>query len=740
MPGNPDAEVPPPPARDAPVGGRSVPSKAPQASEPVPDVADEARAGHAGGRADDALTRPLDPDAERVPTDHWTRVVNYYITNEQQYGGVRAGASVSAGGSVAGADVHGESGRRAVVVGVTTVAVERLEKLRRVTVPTPAVGHAADLLQRKRLVVLQGPAGVGKATAALALLGHEASVIEIDPAVTVEQLVDFGAHFHHGPSRRYLVESLSTSTARALNGFALHALTRELADQDAQLVMTVDRTVLLDPEVQQHTVPCPSPPDVRRLVETHVAYHSDGPEECSLVLERYPPAHVAVQLEGRGAHVVDRVALALVHGHRRSDALDEVLAQLGLTAHKRVREWLAHERSAADLGFFLSAALLSGCTYATISAHGCRLEELLATAGRIDLGAQPLDLTRTRTERLERVMAVVDTATRSSVQGSGPTQIVRMCDPWLPPALLDVIWQEYDLVAEALLTWLEESGSDPDLEVRLLVAAAAGRLAQLDFATVHERLLVPWALTDDRRTVLTAAAAFAVPVCDDGSAAVALGVLRHWQSSRRPEELRVAAALALGGGVGLRFPGVGMAGLRVLAQDGSARLLDAVDDSVRRLVLDYVDQREHLPAYVLAELVTWLDDTDASSAATAKLATVRLLRSAADPASRDGGVVRSLLDDDAPRTELALLLNACLSDPWARSAALKVLHDLLVLADDDERLCTGLGSLLITASAQSQPNSHDNKRLNHYLARWSQGSRACASSARIGRRLAEERS
>ena len=100
-------------------------------------------------------------------------------------------------------------------VSVVAVASRDRERLSKVAVSVGRRDRAAAILERERLVILHGPAGVGKGTAGLWLLGFDHELLNVDPSADRPGPYRFSRRFPYGKQRRYLVEALPRPRRRS---------------------------------------------------------------------------------------------------------------------------------------------------------------------------------------------------------------------------------------------------------------------------------------------------------------------------------------------------------------------------------------------------------------------------------------------------------------------------------------------------------------------------------------------
>ena len=192
-------------------------------ADPAPDAGEQAGetkpppAERPGEAEPPPAEQPGDRDADEAVGGRYAErdravVAGIYIHEDHRSYGVYAEGSIRArdmsGRDKTAGDGAGPRSERQRPVSVLPVAGQDRERLCRVMVSAGHREHAAEILERKRLVVLHGPDGVGKASAGLWLLGLSHEVLSIDPSLTARDLAEFSRRFPYGEDRRYLVEAL----------------------------------------------------------------------------------------------------------------------------------------------------------------------------------------------------------------------------------------------------------------------------------------------------------------------------------------------------------------------------------------------------------------------------------------------------------------------------------------------------------------------------------------------------
>lgn len=709
-----------------------------------------------------AAESPLESDRQAYDN---SAVYHIYWT-DQRSGGVY----VTDGGSVTAEDLAGRDatakdvrgGRRTRLVGVSATSPGELRRLREVTVPVESRVRAIAVLERERVVVLSGPPGTGKRAAAMALLEPHERILDVDPSVSAKDLAEFDARILRKDETCYVVESMLPDTARALNAFTLRALSRKLAKAGAYLVVTVDERVPLQQDLTTWTVPWRARPPLREVLARHIRYYlsatdpaadagpppdteadtdGDRPARAAAeraILERLDTLDAVALLADRELRLADRLAQHAVRTHRAGGRYEDCVTELGLDARRRVEEWFTKNHDLDEIALLLAVAVLGGCTYATIAAQAARLEQLLADVSRVDLTEQPRSHARSRANRLRAVMATLDRGILSTEFGTCLAETVALESTGLVTAVLDVVWHEYDVLAEALVRWLHELGNHTDSAVRIRVGCAAGQLAEYDFAAIRSQLLLPWAKSDLRNPGLAATYALGVPAGRSETAGMALGLLHHWATLYH-HNLAWTAASAYGGYVGLLHPHVAMAELMGIAlRSPDSRLDVAVAVNVQSLFALGCQQDPAVAVLTLASLTDWFEPGLEPCPAIARRVFTGILRRVVQPGSWLARTMWQRLTSDEGLPAAADLLGRCLDDADTRAGTLEVLRELLDLASDDPELYLPLERLVLRCAALPGRGAQGRRRLEHYVERWSRGPDAPTSARNLARAFERE--
>jgi hypothetical protein len=295
-------------------------------------------------------------------------------------------------------------------------------------------------------------------------------------------------------------------------------------------------------------------------------------------------------------------------------------------------------------------------------------------------------------------------------------------NPTIQPALLEHVWREHDVVREPLLAWPKELGTHRNFDVRVRAAAAVGKLAEYDFGHIRSEVLNPWATDGNEWAREAAAAELGVPAWGSEVTPQTFGLLHHWSTLKDNLHLRWSAAAAYGGLAGLRFPELALHELGRILGAEDLRLLGVCS----RSVLGLFDAGAYVPELHLLVLDA-LDDWSTQRARTSVLALSSLSiglwlawDAELEPASYQGQIWPTLLwliDEDGPEREKAVaLLRRALDAKEIRGAALDVLHQWVLRADDSPDIASTLESLLLELAQGDY--GRERERLHVYLSRW----------------------
>lgn len=629
-------------------------------------------------RADGALAALGSPNADRLDGARSAEIADKFL---------RGGATVVFNGSTSiSGDVNvGGKGRRTpgkASIGPTEYSDAYLDDYTSAYVEPDWYDEAFERLAHRKLLVISGPAGTGRYTAALHLLRK---VLRGGGPVQVRQLpVEVCADPTWTPPIRgcgYVVLDEQPSAPRRVRGskplVSAEVLddvwltrARELLDKEGSflVVVTGPPRGKLAVAAKRHefvleNVTAPNPHDVfeSRLRCSDLKAVADVLRELratdidALLRERPRPGFAV------------RAAAEIVTAVGNRDDLTAVVAGLR-DPQEQVSEWFGDTVDPAEIAFAVATSVLEGCGYLTVSDSAADLHRELAGKA-----AEPV----THMRRLLRS----DHPWIELVTGTGPVagEIVRFRNADLRLTVLSHAWHELDGMRDAIQRWLRDLAGHSDVEVRARAATAAGFLARGDFQHALHTYLLQWAGSD-------------VPE-ERHSAALALGVVglneeyadRVWrllgdfaEQSKRDDGLPLpqTAALAAGGLAGLARPSSALRLLRELLAADDWSLLEPSALSVARLVEDGAD------ADAMPVLRSWTDEHRRGDFAVKVL--IAFVIAARPPKSGRTARWPALLRKSARHHEdLPVLWARALGERRARPLALDVLREWLRLAEHD---------------------------------------------------------
>jgi hypothetical protein len=401
---------------------------------------------------------------------------------------------------------------------------------------------------------------------------------------------------------------------------------------------------------------------------------------------------------------------------------------LGPRAHRDVAEWFDKHADLTDCAFMIAVAILSGVSYQAVADASRRLQELLEALEPADPDEQkpkaagkPLFGT-TRTQRLKDVGARLESGYQLAEFGLSRSSW--LC--WITRLSSQPCWS----TSGGSTTWSASHCSPGSRSLARTAistsgsgaAAAVGKLAEYDFGHIRSEVLNPWATDGNEWAREAAAAELGVPAWGSEVTPQTFGLLHHWSTLKDNLHLRWSAAAAYGGLAGLRFPELALHELGRILGAEDLRLLGVCS----RSVLGLFDAGAYVPELHLLVLDA-LDDWSTQRARTSVLALSSLSiglwlawDAELEPASYQGQIWPTLLwliDEDGPEREKAVaLLRRALDAKEIRGAALDVLHQWVLRADDSPDIASTLESLLLELAQGDY--GRERERLHVYLSRW----------------------
>ena len=420
----------------------------------------------------------------------------------------------------------------------------------------PKFREAAQALEHDRIVVLSGPSGLGKRTAAIRLLldaGAEALEV-ISPTLTLEELSKHELTSGHG----YLVEDWQQALRTDGTGdYNWRVLRDHVSDSTALLVITTSAS-----KARQCVTHCPwAAPSAAEVLAVYLSGGDNGTPDDLIrqITEKIPPGYP----EAFGIGSVAAIGRKLAGSGNSPETLEQILHDLSSDPERYVSEWLsAEERTDEEIQRVTALCFAASHSERIYEFMHMRLEETLKdrklVKGKTDGG-----LGRARTRRsmgiIERKAGVVQ------FQGEAEWQQYQH-----HRHAVQELWRCYDMnFWLAVHEWLAELIEDTTLDdVHVSVAVGLTMLAYTALEEVEHSYLHLWA-TGERGWPGQRTAVYVLSLMsrDNDLSPVALRIATDWVNSGDSASQWTAAA-ALSGELGAAYPDTAAARLWHLIGQG----------------------------------------------------------------------------------------------------------------------------------------------------------------------------
>ncbi|MET8559312.1 hypothetical protein ABZV75_01480 [Streptomyces flaveolus] len=535
---------------------------------------------------EEAASIPAGTETTDEQDDHIRQLRERGLAQTVVDGGVEARAVGFGSGDAAGTIYKNYYGTPAVDPVDGRVPEDDLDRLRELYVAPATHTALVDHLTRHGVAVLRGAPGSGRYTMALLAVRQamDTGVVVLDSEAGVRRLVTDETGLQ--PSRGHVIEGDGTEWANELRPQLLIRL-RAATYGRSPLVIIVDDHVPvggLTGHVVEHEVPDGMP---FQVLERHLAVLlADRPLDCRKLLEH---EGLREDLRGRRSMAeVARLAGQLARRVRDGDDVDQIVQGLGAELRaKAVRLLGPPQKNAADgagrqqlslwsHAFLLACVVLDGTTLSRVSRESHRLAELLhGVRSPSSVPEMPLFEESVR-DWLDHSDVEFTDRTGQPVGPRHPECLVRVSQPGLGEAVLEVLWHDHSGARGPLLEWLDSLVVRGEEDIRVSAAQTVGLLATFDWAYVHEELLVRWASARgehaDRRR-FAAAWALERAVTDPLLAPRVQRLLSRWAQRR---DFQACAQAAYGTRIGAKFPAEALNSLERIAGAGTRSVWAAV--------------------------------------------------------------------------------------------------------------------------------------------------------------------
>ncbi|NED19976.1 hypothetical protein G3I31_18040, partial [Streptomyces sp. SID9913] len=405
--------------------------------------------------------------------------------------------------------------------------------------------EAVRALERDGVVVVVGPPGIGKRSAAVALAAAVAEGTEyvvLSPGRSLEDLADGRVTFEKGVG--YLLIDRMREAATGTADFDWRRVRDAVREAGAHLVITTVHPVEGEAPGSVRHVPW-QPPDLTAVLRLRLvrAECTDGTVEQAV--EEMPPGCAVAEV----AEAAGRIAQGAVPA--------EVWREYGSGAAEPVRNWFAGGRDPQEWTEVTTLAFVTGAGYRDFETCQERLEQWVASTFPV-LANDEEKAQAHRRSADRRLMLAQNSlvAVEEHKEGARTRSALVFAAPHYRQWVLEELWAKRSTAYwDGVRDWLTELvDGRPGLGVQLSVASALALLTRPAFDEVADNYLYPWASGVAGPGGQSTATLVLQCMClDEGLAATALGVGREWARAADPA-LRSTAAAAFSGALGVRFP------------------------------------------------------------------------------------------------------------------------------------------------------------------------------------------
>jgi hypothetical protein len=698
----------------------STPVPKTQSPQPEPDADEKLRP------AQDINEKDLDKFLKDKDLSTWGELLkgkkiafNYIV--DRRSGGVFFGAEAQIQGDIVGRSQSKLQAGIGEKVGqaVSQVYAADLEKIKEVYVKPACYDDALKILQERHVVILWGRVHMGKWTSALYLLNaqHGETIFELDPAAPIESL-----DFSGSPEQGYIIDTFSSENAEKITAFQLGRISAQLKKSGGHLVITVDDRIELQREtLTAYIVIWDAIPDVNSILQAHLRWYAKDTATIQKVEKIVAQKDVqdaigASMLPGE----VDRIAQILIEAASDKLTIPEALERFSAQTQNQAERWFAEHESLDDRLFMLSTTVFNGASYQTILDAEKRLRACFPNDDEQKPKATSSIFSSTRTQRIQRMGASLQSGYEDTEFGSSPIDVVELNNPAIQPAILRYVWKEFDHLRDILVIWLNQSVFGAPFDTRIRAAAAVGELSKHDFSYIRREILLPWATDSNSFVRASAAFALGIPAWESDKAPLVLGLLHHW-STISNWRLCWAAGVAYGSLVGLRFPDAALRDLYHIAKTGDLRLLGVLTQSMRNLF----NAGENVPEYrkkVLESLSSWTSGKKEIAGLFGLFIFLNIAEFSqvkSDPEGEPWPALLWLIDQDAEiAKQVFVLLSRSLEQKSSRSIALNTINSWLQTVQKDSRLFDNLLHVVKEIIAKEEKGKEG--RLKANLQHWNE--------------------
>ncbi|NYV73156.1 hypothetical protein [Streptomyces sp. UH6] len=464
---------------------------------------------------DSPLTAEEPSEEQELPQNAWSARQDLFDHSPRS---LKLGSHARFGGGMAGQDQHGVSGGQVtgdVIMGSKTeihhwsrpatsnasgeVPQAALERLAASFVAPDGFETLLARLRDDRCLVLSGSRFTGRRTAALKLLHTlgASPVHLLDRDTDPKDLADrcAGLDDEARPARGFVLCDLATRRGNPLRESHLLAAAARLRQRNAYLVITVDRTAVLEEVPNSEWTP-PAP----HQVLTSRLHSLTGPGATARLLA-LPAVQEFLGRSHQLRETTEFAAVLALHASGEGDAGAVENFSLAMV-EKQVGEWFADEENSLPLrekAFLIALAAFDGGPYALTAEVGDDLYRLLQ---RTENPSRTLDVPvfgMDAGKRLQAARAQQYEGEENTEWGQVVQRKAAFIDDRTAPVLLRELWSAHPSARPALIGWLRRLAEDGRALVRTRAAFTAAVLARADLPSAMALLIQPWASSRSAR-------------------------------------------------------------------------------------------------------------------------------------------------------------------------------------------------------------------------------------------------
>ncbi|HEX6339930.1 hypothetical protein [Umezawaea sp.] len=572
------------------------------------DSSDEERKDEDDEGFSAAQTKASDPDSAH----EWNALRDMLHTAKQMLGGVGGTANFffreTSVGQVGDNYATGNSSHVGMVVDSGPVPSTTLARIRESYVEPARYSALRRALQSHQVVVIHARGGTGRTTTALRLLDElcREGVLKLDPDVNLKTLDGQNFKGLHG----YLLESLDPDQARDLRSFHTERLSRLMRDTGCMLVVIAeDSTELPVADIGHLVVDDLGGVEPAELIRRHLSWGMavSGAGGTGLAVLEDPEVEEIVaeltddvprrELAHLGSLLVDVAA-------GRIDVAT-VRERYSRTSRANFLDWFNQQTDVEQRAFMISLAVFNDESVQLVSQAATMLADRIRRIERRRPGERGRALFATPLgKRLEDARAEVVESLEDTAFGPIAVRKVRFRNDNYPAWVLEHLCTEYDQGMEVVEDWLRGLGGALGERVRVRTGMAVGFLSLFDFIGIHNRVVLPWAESDDPAMRDSAVAALQLPAEHPALGRVVHRMLDRWLKDRGSWSRRKTAARAIGTTTSAS-PGTVLRLLKRTARHADWPTAFAISESVSDVFCRVDD-----PVQVLTALVAWSDDDE----------------------------------------------------------------------------------------------------------------------------------